>query len=234
MEIEVHGACLSGGIRKMIANGVDVNDGRTLHWKVSGRRSVRGARAGRECNGYSSAVLPVTGAAASGLHYVSAGGAFFENLWLSGFDVSGYLSQTFGMWQNSSALKDFTASRNNLAVSCTLPQVDENFRLNESNNFFMREWFVYEPPCAWDGTNIKNHSNVKPASYGHFMNDWYNIYQVRKAWWENKTASMTTYVGNQIVVWAKAIAFRIGDVIDPTDTTWAFGFSNLEQSRNPQ
>jgi hypothetical protein len=28
--------------------------------------------------------------------------------------------------------------------------------LNESNNFFMREWFVYEPPFAWDGTNIKN------------------------------------------------------------------------------
>jgi hypothetical protein len=23
-----------------------------------------------------------------------------------------------------------------------------SFRLNESNNFFMREWFVYEPPFA--------------------------------------------------------------------------------------
>jgi hypothetical protein len=64
--------------------------------------------------------------------------------------------------------------------------------LNESNSFFMREWFVYEAPFAWDGTNIKNYSNVKPASYGHFMNDWYNTYQVRDAWWENKTGSVTT------------------------------------------
>jgi hypothetical protein len=30
------------------------------------------------------------------------------------------------MWQNSSAPKDFTPSRNNLALSRTLLQVDEN------------------------------------------------------------------------------------------------------------
>ena len=61
------------------------------------------------------------GATASVLPDVSA-----ENSWLSGLHVSGYLSQTFGMWQNPSALRDFTPSRNNLAVSRTLLQVDEN------------------------------------------------------------------------------------------------------------
>ena len=61
------------------------------------------------------------GATASVLPDVSA-----ENSWLSGLHVSGYLSQTFGMWQNSLAPKDFTPSRNNLAVSRTLLQVDEN------------------------------------------------------------------------------------------------------------
>lgn len=65
-----------------------------------------------------------------------------ESSWLSGLHVSGYASQTFGMWQNPSALRDFTPSRNNLAVSRTLLQVDENYRLNENNTFFMREWFV--------------------------------------------------------------------------------------------
>ncbi len=30
------------------------------------------------------------------------------------------------------------------------------------------------------------------------------------------------------------MAFRVGDVVNPTDTCWAFGFANLEQSRVPQ
>ena len=34
----------------------------------------------------------------------------------AGFHVSGYASQTFGMWQNPTALKDYTSSRNNLAT----------------------------------------------------------------------------------------------------------------------
>ena len=46
------------------------------------------------------------GATASVLPDVSA-----ENSWLSGLHVSGYLSQTFGMWQSPSALRDFTPSR---------------------------------------------------------------------------------------------------------------------------
>jgi len=153
-----------------------------------------------------------------------------EGSWLDGLHISGYASQTFGMWQNPTALKQFTPSRNNLAVSRTLLQVDENYRLNENNTFFMREWFVYEPPYSWDSANIGAYDTASsntpfctvncehPASYGHFMNDWYNVYQVRDAWWENKTGPLTTFVGNQIVVWGQSLAFRVGDVINPVDT----------------
>jgi hypothetical protein len=169
-----------------------------------------------------------------------------ETGWLSGLHVSGYASQTFGMWQNPSTLRDFTLSRNNLAVARSLLQVDENYRLNENNTFFMREWFVYEPPYSWDSANIKVYNlgivpplqgitpNRATPSYGHFLNDWNNNYTVRDAWWENKTGPLTTFVGNQIVVWGQSLAFRVGDVVNPTDTTWAFGFANLEQSRTPQ
>ena len=166
--------------------------------------------------------------------------------WLSGLHISGYASQTFGMWQNPSTLKDFTDSRNNLAVARTLLQVDTNYRLNENNTFFMRAWFVYEPPYSWDSANIKHYGlGIIPAiqgiapnratpSYGHFLNDWNNVYSVRDAWWQNKMGPLTTYVGNQIVVWGQSLAFRVGDVVNPPDTTWAFGFANLEQSRVPQ
>jgi len=154
----------------------------------------------------------------------------------AGFHVSGYASQTFGMWQNPTALKDYTSSRNNLATARTLLQVDENYRLNENNTFFAREWFVYEPPYSFNSANNDLWSAASPnkSSFGHFMNGYYNNYQVRDAWWENKTGPLTTFIGNQIVVWGQSIAFRVGDVINPADTCWNFGFANLEQSRNPQ
>jgi hypothetical protein len=140
------------------------------------------------------------------------------------------------MWQNPTALKAYTRSRNNLAVSRSLLQIDENYRLNENNTFFMREWFVYEPPYSFDSANNPFYSTGTPfhSSFGRQMNGYYNNYQVRDAWWENKTGPLTTFIGNQIVVWGQSIAFRVGDVINPTDTCWAFGFANLEQSREAQ
>jgi hypothetical protein len=76
-----------------------------------------------------------------------------EESWLSGLHISGYGSQTFGMWQNPTTLRQYTRSRNNLAVARSLLQVDENYRLNENNSFFMREWFVYEPPYSFNSAN---------------------------------------------------------------------------------
>ncbi len=194
------------------------------------------SRAGDTLSVSSTSVLPQTSSVAGVLPQTSATGAPPEHNWLSGLHVSGYLSQQFGMWQDPQALREFTPSRNSLSVARTLLQVDENYRLNEANNFFAREWFVYEPPYDFDSRNnpawsaaSRNHS-----SFGHFMNGYYNNYQVRDAWWETKIGPLTLYTGNQIAVWGQSLAFRVGDVVNPADTCWAFGFANLEQSRTPQ
>src|SRR5712691_6458400 len=110
-----------------------------------------------------------------------AGGAVrSETGWLSRFHVTGYLSEQFGFWQNPTALRSFTRSRNNLAVARTTFQVDENFQLDENNSFFMREWFTYDPPYSWNSANNRLFSRAKqkgvagtgvsrgPHSYGHF------------------------------------------------------------------
>ena len=182
-----------------------------------------------------------------------------ESGWLSGLHVSGYVSQQFGMWQDPHNTHEWTHSSNALAVSRTTLQIDENYRLNENNTFFAREWFVYEPPYAFNSSNNASDASVNNAylspycgalatpssqacrtgrftsnSPGHYTNDFYNNYQVRDAWWQNKTGPLTTFVGNQIVVWGQSLAFRVGDVINPQDFAWSFGFANLEQSRNAQ
>jgi len=216
METEMRG-CSSGGVRKKLAAlGVALAIvGLCVGQSIAGDLSALPAQ-GLNVTGATSSVLPDTAG--------QAPAATAESGWLSGFHVSGFLSQTFGMWQNPSALREYTASRNSLATSRTWLQVDENYRLNENNNFFMREWFVYEPPYAFNSAN----------GFGKYSNEFYNQYTVRDAWWENKTGPLTTYVGNQIVVWGQSLAFRVGDVVNPQDTTWAFGFANLEQSRIPQ
>jgi hypothetical protein len=170
-----------------------------------------------------------------------------ESSWQQRFRVSGYLSQLSGMWQNPSALARFTRSRNNFAVSRTTLQVDTNFQLDEHNSFFMRNWFVYEPPYYWNDANaplysrppdvIAPHStgaSLTPASYGHYTNDALNQYSIRDAWWEFKYGPLTLFTGNQIVVWGQSLSFRVGDIVNPSDPSWAFGFANLEQSRKPQ
>src|ERR1700730_10280515 len=183
----------------------------------------------------------------------SGGPVAAETGWLSRFHVTGYLSEQFGMWQNPSALRSFTPARNNLAVARTTLQLDENFQLDENNSFFMREWFTYDPPYSWNSANNRLYSrapetipffggttstgtglSVGPHSYGHFTNDALNQYGVRDAWWQNKWGPLTTFVGNQIVVWGQSLSFRVGDIVNPNDTAWAFGFANLEQSRKPQ
>jgi hypothetical protein len=138
------------------------------------------------------------------------------------------------MWQNPSNLKAYTPSRNNLAVARSLLQIDENFRLNETNTFFAREWFVYEPPYSYNSANNPLYNNPSKGSFGHFMNGYYNNYALRDAWWESKWGPLTVYTGNQLVVWGQSLSFRVGDVINPTDSCWSFGFANLEQSREPQ
>jgi hypothetical protein len=111
----------------------------------------------------------------------------------------------------------------------------------------MREWFTYDPPYSWNSANAPLYSrppdplpphstgaSVGPHSYGHYTNDALNQYDVRDAWWEHKQGPFTLFVGNQIVIWGQSLSFRVGDIVNPNDTAWAFGFANLEQSRKPQ
>ncbi len=65
------------------------------------------------------------------------------------------------------------------------------------------------------------------------MSDYYNQYNVRDAYWKSVNGPLTLFMGRQIVTWGESLAFRVGDVINPQDFTWNFGFSNLEQSRLP-
>jgi hypothetical protein len=154
---------------------------------------------------------------------------------IAGLSVSGFLNNSTGMWANSSALRNFGRSSgehhgsNSLAVERNWIQIDANYVLDGNNQFFLRLWGVYEPSYRWEERDLLGPGN----NYNRSKPDFYNRYDVRDAFWKNTTGPLTTFFGRQIVTWGESISFRVGDVINPQDLSWNFGFANLEQSRLP-
>jgi Protein of unknown function (DUF1302) len=141
--------------------------------------------------------------------------------WMQGLSVSGFINNITGMWVDSSAIR-YQKSKNSLATERNWLQLDINYILNGNNRFFIRGWVVYEPAYRFE---------YKAGMTD--MSDYYNQYNVRDAYWKSVNGPLTLFVGRQIVTWGESLAFRVGDVINPQDFTWNFGFSNLEQSRLP-
>jgi hypothetical protein len=139
------------------------------------------------------------------------------------------------MWANSSALTNFGRQAgehhgaNSLAVERELMQLDANYLLNADNQFFVRFWLVYEPPYPWEAGTIAGPNLVYDKSQSQI----YNRYDVRDAYWKSTDGPLTWFAGRQIVTWGESISFRVGDVVNPQDLSWNFGFANLEQSRLP-
>ncbi|HUA33416.1 MAG TPA: DUF1302 family protein [Candidatus Binataceae bacterium] len=154
---------------------------------------------------------------------------------LSGLSITGLLSNTSGMWASSAELTNFGRAAgehhgaNSLSVERNWIQADSNYVLDGNNKFFVRFWGVYEPPYPWESTNILSEQQVYDKSQSQF----YNQYTVRDAFWKNTTGPLTLFLGRQIVTWGESLSFRVGDVINPQDLSWNFGFANLEQSRLP-
>ena len=141
--------------------------------------------------------------------------------WLQGLSVSGFINNITGMWVDSSAIR-YQKSKNSLSAERNWLQLDINYILNGDNRFFVRGWVVYEPSYRFE---------YKAGMTD--MSDYYNQYNVRDAYWKSVNGPLTLFLGRQIVTWGESLAFRVGDVINPQDFTWNFGFSNLEQSRLP-
>jgi hypothetical protein len=154
---------------------------------------------------------------------------------IGGLSVSGFFNNGTGMWANSSALRNFGRSSgehhgsNSLTVERNWIQVDANYVLDGNNKFFLRFWGVYEPSYPWEEHNLLGPAN----EYDRSKPDFYNRYDIRDAFWKNTTGPLTTFLGRQIVTWGESLSFRVGDVINPQDLSWNFGFANLEQSRLP-
>jgi hypothetical protein len=177
--------------------------------------------------------------------------AFIKNL-----HITGFFQNTTSTWVNPNAIEYNLHSPgehpigtppqnlNALAAERQLLQVDINDDFTENDSMFMRAWFVYEPSYPWETDCAQQYGNLAPGvpfgpteigigPNGHCNSDFYNQYGIRELWFKHRWGPLQFFVGRQIVTWGESLAFRVGDQINPVDNSWAFGFSNLEQSRVP-
>ena len=165
--------------------------------------------------------------------------AFIKNL-----HITGYFQNTSATWVNSSAMEYNTdrfgkLNRNSLASERNLLQVDVNDDFTENDSMFLRAWFDYEPSYPWEtgclSSQLSQTSIFRPVT-GVKMDcssDFYNEYGIREMWFKHRWGPLQFFIGKQIVTWGESLAFRVGDQINPQDLSYAFGFTNLEQSRVP-
>ena len=150
-----------------------------------------------------------------------------ESPFLKNLTVSGFFSATYGTFVDSEAI-EYNRSKNSLSTARQTLQLDVNDTLGEHDRFFMRDWFVYEPSYPFENT-----CGQKFGPAGDCNSDFYNQYGIRELWLQDTRGPLQLFVGRQILTWGESISFRVGDQINPVDTSWAFGFANLEQSRLP-
>jgi len=176
------------------------------------------------CQAQSAAGIPDVLAQPASAAGAAANGrpSFLRNL-----TVSGYFSSTYGTFIDSEAI-EYNKSKNSLSAARQTLQLDVNDTIGEHDRFFMRDWFVYEPNYPFENTCGQRFG---PA--GDCNSDFYNQYGIRELWLQDTRGPLQLFTGRQILTWGESISFRVGDQINPVDTSWAFGFANLEQSRIP-
>lgn len=80
---------------------------------------------------------------------------------LQGLSISGFVSNTSGIWANPVALRNFGRAAgehhpaNSLAMERNWTQIDLNWTIDANNKLFVRFWGVYEPPYPWEAHNLE-------------------------------------------------------------------------------
>jgi hypothetical protein len=190
-------------------------------------RGYCGRLSARRLDNRRSLLVVLVAAAALILTGSKAGADEFGHALLSSLTVTGFWQNSTGMFTDSGGMR-YTKSGNQLAAERNLLQLDVNDKPTEHDQIFVRFWAAYEPPYPIDRL-----SRSRGGKGAKSDSDFFNEYDFRDLWWEHTAGPLRLYTGRQIATWGQSISFRVGDVINPTDTSYAFGFANLEQSRLP-
>ena len=136
-----------------------------------------------------------------------------------GWEFNGFLRNNTGFFTGN---QDFTNNSNQLATERNWLRVKVDGQILPSLGVMLVGQGIFEPEYE-----IEDGSTVRFGEYNEA--DLREAYMTWKPWDEHKIM-----LGRQIVTWGESLGFRVGDVINPQDSRFAFSFANLEDTRIPQ
>jgi hypothetical protein len=151
-------------------------------------------------------------------------------------DIYGFVRNNLGMFVQT---QESGGSGDQFATARTWLRMYGDFKLSSRFRVWMATQLIWEPwykveegnPVSENG-GPQQHRRPGWKTYSEFddIND-----VLREAYVEWKINKRNTIkFGRQIAIWGEALTDRVGDVIHPNDSRFAFAFSNLEDTRIPQ
>jgi hypothetical protein len=154
----------------------------------------------------------------------------------SEYTVYGFLRNNTGMFMDT---QEYAGTGNQLATERTWLRTYGDFKFNNNFRAWIATQFVYEPWYKYEQGNPvsenggpQQHRKSGWKTYSEFddINDVLREGYVE--WKMDKRNSIK--IGRQIAIWGEALTSRVGDVVHPDDSRFAFAFANLEDTRIPQ
>ncbi len=140
------------------------------------------------------------------------------NMSYGDWELDGFFRNNSGVWMES---WDYAPNQDPLATFRNWFRLNLNGAISDNLRLKVETLAIYEPEYdREEGSGV-------PANY-------YNSFDFRECRLDWRVANgHNLRIGKQIVNWGEALAFRVGDVINPVDARFDLGFTNLEDTRMP-
>ena len=140
------------------------------------------------------------------------------NMSYGDWELDGFFRNNTGVWTEN---WDYAPNNDSLATFRNWFRLNLNGKISKSLKLKAEVLAVYEPEYSRE-----RGAGIPANDYNSF-----DFRELRLDW--RPAMGHNIRIGKQIVNWGESISARVGDVINPTDTTFDLGFTNLEDSRMP-
>ncbi|MFO7965451.1 MAG: DUF1302 family protein [Desulfobacterales bacterium] len=139
------------------------------------------------------------------------------------WELDGFVRNNSGVWLESF---DYTFDNDPLATFRNWFRLNLNGAFTRDLRLKAEVLAIWEPDYAREEEAFDADKRIT-ANYYNYL----DFRELRLDW--RISSGHYLRVGRQIVNWGESISARVGDVINPVDSRWELGFTNLEDTRMP-
>lgn len=141
--------------------------------------------------------------------------------------ANGFLRNNYGYFLENHSLGNNDGDH--VATNRTWLRLNVDWDINKSLSFYTVGQLVYEPEYDIEKGSVSEENGKEYSEYDD-LDD-----VLREVYFDFQPSNNHSFrVGRQIVVWGESMTTRIGDFVNPIDSSFTFAFANWEDTRIPQ